>query len=69
MIVGFPTREFGDLKSMKIKIFMWLTEEKAIQTKDNMSRRNWKGDPACYFCGAPESCDHLMLTCPIAKVI
>jgi hypothetical protein len=48
---------------------MWLTEEKAILTKDNMSRRNWKGDPSCYICGAPESCDHLMFTCPIAKVI
>jgi hypothetical protein len=32
----------------KIKIFMWLVEQKAILTKDNMVKR-WQGDPSCYF--------------------
>jgi hypothetical protein len=53
----------------KIKIFMWLLEQKVILTKDNMLKRKWQGVPDCYFCGAPEDCDHQMFSCPIAKVI
>jgi hypothetical protein len=34
----------------KIKIFMWLLEQKAILTKDNMIKRKWQGAPGCYFC-------------------
>jgi hypothetical protein len=52
----------------KIKIFMWLVEQKTILTKDVMLR-NWQGDPGCYFCGLPENCDHLQFGCPVAKVI
>jgi hypothetical protein len=29
----------------KIKIFLWLVENDAILTKDNIVKRNWKGDP------------------------
>jgi hypothetical protein len=53
----------------KIRIFMWLLEQKAVLTKDNMIRRNWQGSPACYFCGEPERNDHLFFSCPIAKVV
>jgi hypothetical protein len=53
----------------KIKIFMWLLEQRVGLTKDNMLKRNWHVNPGCYFCGAPESNDHLFFTCPIAKVI
>jgi hypothetical protein len=28
---------------LKVKIFFWLLEEKAVLTRDNMKRRNWKG--------------------------
>jgi hypothetical protein len=27
----------------KIKIFMWLAEQKVVITKDNMLKRNWQG--------------------------
>jgi hypothetical protein len=27
----------------KVKIFMWVTAQKAILTKDNMLKRNWQG--------------------------
>jgi hypothetical protein len=27
----------------KVKIFMWLTAQKAILTNDNMIKRNWQG--------------------------
>jgi hypothetical protein len=53
----------------KIKIFMWLVEQKAILTKENMIKRNRVGDPRCYFCGLPETCDHLLFECPIARVV
>jgi hypothetical protein len=53
----------------KIKIFMWLLEQRDVLTKDNMVKRNWHGNLDCYFCGAPESNDHLFFDCPIAKVI
>jgi hypothetical protein len=53
----------------KTKTFMWLVEQQAILTKDNMLRRKWQGDPLCYFCNAPETVDHLFFECPTAKVI
>jgi hypothetical protein len=48
---------------------MWLVEQRAILTKDNMKKRNWQGDLVCYFCGQFEDTDHLLFECPIAKVI
>ena len=30
----------------KIKIFMWLVENNAILTKDNMIKRHWVGNPS-----------------------
>jgi hypothetical protein len=53
----------------KIKIFMWLVVQKAILTKDNMLIRKWQGCPGCYLCNAPEMVDHLLFSCPVAKVI
>ena len=34
-----------------------------------MIRRNWNGDPSCYFCHQPESVTHLLFTCSVAKVV
>ena len=53
----------------RIKIFMWLCENEAILTKDNMIKRKWNGDPSCYFCSASENMDHLFFLCPVAKVV
>jgi hypothetical protein len=44
----------------KIKIFMWLVENNAILTKDNMIRRNLDGNLTCYFCEHHDSIDHLL---------
>jgi hypothetical protein len=52
----------------KIKAFMCLIEQGAILTKDNMLKRNWHGDPNCYFCSSPESINHLFFQCPVSKV-
>jgi len=53
----------------RIKIFMWLLENNAVLTKDNLLRRNWVGSPSCYFYQNNESIDHLFFMCPVAKVI
>jgi hypothetical protein len=53
----------------KIKIFLWLVENNAILTKDNLIKRNWVGDPTCYFCQEPETNQHLFFQCSIAKII
>jgi len=53
----------------KIKIFVWLLEQNAILTKDNMIKRNWVGDPTCFFCSLPETRDHLFFECVVAKVV
>jgi len=48
---------------------MWLVSNEAILTKDNMIKRNWVGDPECYFCECNETIDHLFFKCSVAKVI
>lgn len=53
----------------KIQIFMWLVLNKAILTKDNMIKREWQGDPACYFCSSPETVSHLLSECNTAKAV
>jgi hypothetical protein len=53
----------------KINVFMWLVEQKAILTKDNMLKRKWQGGLGCYFCSQHENIDHLLFSCLIAKVI
>jgi hypothetical protein len=53
----------------KIKKCMWLIAQDAILTKDNMIRRQWQGDPGCYFYGVPEDRDHLFFKCPVSKVV
>jgi hypothetical protein len=68
--VVLPMPEFVRQKfQKKIKIFMWLIEQNAILTKDNMLKKKWVGDLGCYFCGVDESIDHLMFNCPIVKVV
>jgi hypothetical protein len=52
----------------KIKVFMWLVDQKAILAKDNM-KKSWQGEPDCYFCGQFEDTGHLLFTCPISKII
>jgi len=48
---------------------MWLMSNGAVFTKDNMLRRNWVGDPKCYFCDNNESIEHLFFKCSVAKVV
>jgi len=53
----------------KIKIFMWFLHKKVLLTKDNLAKRNWKGNLHCSFCGNDENIEHLFISCPFAKLI
>ena len=52
-----------------IKIFMWFVHKGVILTKDNLMKRNWVGNPRCYFCDQNETIKHLFLECPLAKLL
>ena len=52
----------------KIKFFLWLVENNAILTKDNLIKRHWTGSPTCHFCLTDESVEHLFFQCPVARV-
>jgi hypothetical protein len=43
----------------KVKIFVWLIENNAILSKDNMIRRGWVGNSSCQFCDIEENISHL----------
>jgi len=34
-----------------------------------MIKRQWKGAPSCFFCQSPESVNHLLFTCSVAKSV
>jgi hypothetical protein len=51
----------------KIKTFLWMVSNNAILTKDNMIKRKWFGDPACYFCHPDETISHLLFQCSTAR--
>jgi hypothetical protein len=53
----------------KIKIFLWMVSSNAILTKDNMIKRKWVGDPACYFCPSEETTSHLFFQCSTARAV
>ena len=53
----------------KIKNFLWLVENNAILTKDNLLRRRWVDDPTCYLCLENETIQHLFFQCPVARII
>ena len=36
-------------------------------TRDNLKKKGWEGTKLCGFCGAKETLEHLMFTCPLAK--
>ena len=47
---------------------MWLVENNAILTKDNLRKRHWEGSPICHFCNENKTIDHLFFQCHVAKI-
>jgi hypothetical protein len=54
---------------LKIKIFLWYLKRGVVLTKDNLSRRNWRGGKQCVFCAQVETIQHLFFDCHFAKFI
>jgi hypothetical protein len=54
---------------LKIKVFMWLINQNAILTKDNLMRRNWQGDLSCSFCNLNESINFMFFDCHLARYV
>ena len=48
---------------------MWFIHKGVILTKDNLAKRRWDGSKRCCFCDQDESIQHLLLTCPLAKLL
>jgi hypothetical protein len=53
----------------KVRFFYVVGYAKVNPHKKNMIKRNWGGDLCYYFCGEPETVDHLLFSCPVANVV
>jgi hypothetical protein len=63
-------RRFGNVKCMKIRIFLWQAfDENRIQSAEQLKTRKWKGSVHCFLCGKIEDFNHLLSTCPLAEFI
>ncbi|KAG8054917.1 hypothetical protein GUJ93_ZPchr0001g29416 [Zizania palustris] len=55
---------------LKVKIFLWLARRNKILTKDNLSKRGWKGENIkCLFCCENETVNHIFLDCAVARFV
>lgn len=54
---------------LKINFFLWQLFQNAALTRDNMHKRNWPGNPSCYFCIETETADHLFFNCTFARSV
>lgn len=48
---------------------MWLVERNSILTKDNLTRKKWKGDKKCAFCNEEETIEHLFFKCDVSGYV
>ena len=48
---------------------MWYLYKGVTLTKDNLARKNWKGNNKCCFCNNNESIQHLFFAYPLGKFI
>ena len=59
----------GPKDSAEDKFFFVIFKEGVILTKDNLAKRNWKGDTKCCFCSSNETMQHLFCDCHVARFI
>ena len=68
--VVFPFKKLWRMKMpLKVKAFSWLVIKNRILTKDNLSKKGWKGAKFCEFCDCEESVNHLFFSCSLAKFL
>ena len=50
---------------------MWLAIQGRIQTGVALKQKqkNWKGDVNCDLCASPETVDHVLFQCVMARVV
>jgi len=51
--------------TLKIQIFLWMACHDRIQSAVQLRKRNWAGAKECKMCGAVETTDHILFTCPV----
>ena len=54
---------------LKLKIFMWLAIQGRIQTGVALKQKNWKGDVNCNLCASPETVNHVLFQCVMARFV
>jgi hypothetical protein len=54
---------------LKIKILLWYLGKGVTLTKDNLSKRKWKGSNKCSFCNNDETIQHLFFNCHVARAV
>jgi hypothetical protein len=52
---------------LKIRIFLWQAFKNRLQTRQQLTDRNWKGSEYCYLRGDEEDVDHLLFNSPISR--
>lgn len=48
---------------------MWLAMQDRLQTGVHLKGRNWKWNHRCAVCNTPETTDHILFSCILAKFI
>ncbi|WVZ77334.1 hypothetical protein U9M48_025213 [Paspalum notatum var. saurae] len=54
---------------LKIKIFLWFLKRGVVLTKNNLAKRQWKGNLKCSFCNANKTILHLFFDCHVARFV
>lgn len=54
---------------MKLKVFMWQVTDDRLPTGVNLKKRKWKGSHKCLICGQPETGDHILFSCILARFV
>ena len=48
---------------------MWLAIQGRIQTGVALKQKNWKGDVNCNLCASPETVNHVLFQCVMARFV
>lgn len=54
---------------LKIKFFLWQIFNNKLQVGQSLTKRRWHGSGNCCICGCPETVDHILFRCFLAKFI
>lgn len=54
---------------LKVKIFLWFLRRGVILKKDNLAKRNWRGNQNCCFCSKLQNIQLFFFDCAMAKAL